>query len=138
MLKDDKFKAIEELIEILGQFAVTTEWLGRSKYSTFGFMYSTIQIIMKNLKPTNITELNIDLDEFGTAFDDIIPEEGDKELLKEMTNNLNNSYIQRRMKININISQNTDGLVDKIKNALYIAIDQYYNIPADELFYQHC
>ncbi|CAG8632997.1 10974_t:CDS:2 [Funneliformis caledonium] len=29
---------------------------------------------MKNLKPTNITELNIDLDESGIVFDDIIPE----------------------------------------------------------------
>ena len=51
MLKDDEFEAIEELIEILGQFAVATEWLGGSKYSTSGFMYPTIQIIMKNLKP---------------------------------------------------------------------------------------
>ncbi|CAG8624761.1 4601_t:CDS:2 [Funneliformis caledonium] len=74
MLKDNEFKAIEELIEILRQFV-----------------------------PTNITKLNIDLDEFETVFDDIIPE-GNEELLEEMTNNLNNSHIQRKKKININFS----------------------------------
>ncbi|CAG8683391.1 12307_t:CDS:2, partial [Funneliformis caledonium] len=82
--------------------------------------------------PTNITELNIDLDESGTAFDDIIPE-GDEELLEEMTNDLNNSHTQRKKKININFPQDTDGLVDKVKNALYIAMERYYNIPVDEI-----
>lgn len=128
MLKDDEFDAIEALVEILGQFAVATEWLGGSKYSTSGFMYPTIQIIMKNLKPTNTSEINIDFNDTETAFDDIISEDGDEELFEETTSNS-----QKKKKININIPQNTNCLVDKIKNALYIAMKQYYIIPSDEM-----
>ena len=41
--------------------------------------------------------------------------------------------IRKKKKININIPQNTNCLVDKIKNALYIAMKQYYIIPSDEM-----
>lgn len=125
-LVEEEWIAIKELIKILEPFASGTELLEGSKYATISFMYDAITEITNGIINSNeITPEEIDLTNHTTVFDhDIgIDDPGDDDEIDD--------YPKRR-KISINIPQNCNNLIGKVKSALYMAMGHYWNVPQDE------
>src|SRR5688572_24367189 len=125
-LTQDEWAAIKQLIRILEPFASGTELLEGSKYATISFMYDVITEITNGIiSSSEITPEEIDLTNPTTIFDnDIGIEDPDND--DEIDNH------PKRRKILINIPQDCDGLIEKVKSALYIAMKHYWNVPQDE------
>ncbi|GBC20052.1 hypothetical protein GLOIN_2v1482909 [Rhizophagus irregularis DAOM 181602=DAOM 197198] len=71
-LTEDEWNAISELISILEPFANATELLGGSQYVTVSFMYPAINVIIKDVKPSNSNSNEVEVVDFtepNTAFD---------------------------------------------------------------------
>lgn len=125
-LTEDEWNAINELISVLEPFAHATEFLGGSKYATVSFMYHAINIVTKNVKPSESDENHetIDLTESDMAFDDDVGyEDADED---DVTDDQS-----KRRKIKINTPQNCKDLILNVKNALYKSITHYWDIPED-------
>jgi len=83
-LTDDEWQAIGKLVNILGDFAGATEYLGGSNYTTISLMYSLLAVISKKIIPEDSDVEVIDLTSPNTAFDNDVGYEDAPEL-----NNLN-------------------------------------------------
>jgi hypothetical protein len=123
-LLKEEWDAIKQLIEILQPFASGTQLLEGSKYATISFMYDAITEITNGIINSNeINPEDIELNNHTTIFDhDIGIEDDDDEI---------DDYPRRR-KIAINIPQDCNNLIEKVKSALYIAMKHYWNVPQDE------
>jgi hypothetical protein len=123
-LTDEEWQAINGLVDILGDFAEATEYLGGSKYTTISLMYCLLTIISKKLIPEDSNIEVIDLTNPNTAFDDDVGYEDAPE--DEITQQ------PKRRKININVPQNCSGLEKRVKEALYQAINHYWEVPQEK------
>jgi hAT family C-terminal dimerisation region len=125
-LVEEEWVAIKQLIKILEPFASGTELLEGSKYATISFMYDAITEITNGVISSNeINPEEIDLTNHTTIFDhDIGIEDPDDD--DEIDDH------PKRRKISINIPQDCNNLIGKVKSALYMAMDYYWNVPQDE------
>lgn len=109
MLSEEEWNTMKKLIPILKPFAEATELLGGSTYCTHSMMIPILIDIKKKLTPKSRKSIDantiLDFSNNETAFDDNILNEEDPS---------NNAPI------------NCDGLVNKIKKALYCAMDYYW------------
>ena len=125
-LSKDEWIAIKQLIKVLEPFASGTELLEGSKYATISFMYDAITEIKKGVYSTyDIESEDIDLTNYTTVFDDDVgiedPDDDD-----EIDDH------PKRRKILINTPQDCKDLIEKVKFALYMAINHYWSVPQDE------
>jgi len=125
-LNEDEWSAIKQLIKILEPFASGTKLLEGSKYATINFMNDVIAKIKKRISSNHdINPEEIDLTNPTTVFDDDIgiddPEEDDEI----------DDYPKRR-KIKINTPQDCRNLIERVRSALYLAIDYYWSVPQEE------
>lgn len=125
-LTGDEWVAIKQLIIILKPFASGTELLEGSKYATISFMYDAITEITNGLiNSSEIDPEEIDLTNPTTVFDNDIgiedPNDGDEIDDRPMRRN-----------ISINLPQDCNDLIGKVKSALYIAMKHYWDVPQDE------
>ena len=122
-LIEDEWVAIKQLIKILEPFAAGTELLEGSSYATISFMYDAITEITNSIiRPDEIDPEEIDLTNHTTIFDrDIGIEDPNDD--DETDNHL------RQRKIS---PQDCNNLIKKVKSALYIAMNHYWDVPQDE------
>ena len=122
-LIEDEWVAIKQLIKILEPFAAGTELLEGSSYATISFMYDAISEITKGIISSDeIDPEEIDHTNYTTIFDRDIGIE-DLSDDDETDNHLRQS---------INTPQDCDKLIEKVKLALYIAMNHYWDVPQDE------
>jgi hypothetical protein len=125
-LNDDEWTAIKQLIKILEPFASGTKLLEGSKYATISFIYDVVTEIQNGVYSTyNIEPNSIDLINPTTIFDDDIGVE-DPDDDDDVDDH------PKRRKILINTPQDCRDLIEKVKSALYMAIDEYWNVPQSE------
>jgi hypothetical protein len=124
-LNEDEWNTIKQLIKILEPFASGTELLEGSNYATISFMYDAIAEITNGIIDSDEIDLEeIDFTDHTTIFDnDIAIEDSDDDEI--------NDY-QKRRKILVNIPQNCNNLIGKVRSALYTAMNYYWNVPQDE------
>lgn len=125
-LNEEEWDAIKQLIIVLEPFASGTQLLEGSKYATISFIYDAITEIKSGVYNTHDTQNEcIDLTDHATVFDDDIgiedPDDDD-----EIDDR------PRRRKILINTPQDCNDLIEKVRFALYTAINHYWCVPQDE------
>jgi hAT family C-terminal dimerisation region len=122
MLEEEEWVVIEDLIQILKPFAEATNYLGGNKYCTYTIMIPTLIEIINRLKPLTAEDENfaseISFRNYENIFDDEISIEDDDEEKP-------NPIATRKLKINNPV--NIQGLVKKVKLALYAAMKYYWN-----------
>jgi len=123
MIEEEEWDVIKNLIPILRPFAEATNYLGGNKYCTYTIMVPTLIKIINRLKPLTaedekvVSEINFKNHE--NIFDDEVSIEDDEE-----RSNPSNPTVR---KLRINDPANTQGLVKKIKLALYAAMKHYWS-----------
>lgn len=124
-LTENEWSAIENLIPILAPFAEATELLGGSKYATISFMYHAINVITKGVASFEEEEVEVvDFTKPNMAFDDNIGyEDADDEDV------IDNQPSVRKIKINI--PQDCENLISKVKHTLHKSLTHYWNVPED-------
>jgi hypothetical protein len=124
MIEEEEWDVIKNLIPILKPFAEATNYLGGNKYCTYTIMVPTLIKIINRLKPLTAEEekvvSEINFKNHENIFDDEISIEDDD----EERSNPSNSTVK---KLRINDPANTQGLVKKIKLALYAAMKHYWS-----------
>ncbi|CAB4418984.1 unnamed protein product [Rhizophagus irregularis] len=124
-LNEDEWDAIKQLIKILEPFASGTELLEGSNYATISFMYDAITEITNGIVRSNeIDPEEIDLTNHTTIFDyDIGIEDSDDDVIDDHP---------KQRKISVSIPQDCHNLIEKVRSALYTAMNYYWNVPQDE------
>ncbi|CAG8763100.1 16300_t:CDS:1, partial [Cetraspora pellucida] len=112
-LTEQEWTLLKDLLQVLGPFAETTQYLGGSYYSTHSLMHRVIEKLKEIFKPT-ITNTNIfNIKDEEDAFD----------YNEEQTN-------QDETKLNNPI--NTIGLLNEVKEKIYTTRCHYYPNPASQ------
>ena len=125
-LNEDEWDAVKQLIKVLEPFASGTQLLEGSKYATISFMYDAITEIKNGVYNTDDTQYEcIDLTDHTTVFDDDVGI-GDPDDDDEVDDH------PKRRKILINTPQDCRNLIEKVRFALYTAINHYWCVPKDE------
>ena len=125
-LNEEEWDAIKQLIKVLEPFASGTQLLEGSKYATISFMYDAITEIKNGVYNTyDMRNECIDLTDHTTVFDDNVgiedPDDDDEA----------DDYPKQR-KILINTPQDCKDLIEKVRYALYKAMNHYWCVPQDE------
>jgi hypothetical protein len=124
-LVEEEWEALKVLTDILQKFADATDILGGSTYTTISFMYHALQIIKSRIYTYNKEQTDeIDITTQDTVFDENVgyvdaPED---EIY------VNDS---KGRKISIETPQDCKNLEKKVKNALYKAMNHYWDVPSE-------
>ena len=126
-LVEDEWVTIKKLIKILEPFASGTELLEGSNYTTISFMYDAITEITNGIvNSSEIDPEEINLTDHTTIFDHDIG-------IEDLDDNDEEIYdLPKKRKISLNIPQDCNNLIEKVKSALYMAMNHYWNVPQDE------
>ncbi|GES79445.1 zinc finger BED domain-containing protein 1-like [Rhizophagus clarus] len=117
-LVDEEWEALRRLTNILKKFAEATDLLDGSTYTTISFMHQALQIIKQNICTTSTNEsVNIDLTTLDIVFDE------DVEYADSPEDEIDTRHPKGR-KIYI---QDCKDLEKNVKNALYKAMNHYWN-----------
>ncbi|CAG8494321.1 1220_t:CDS:10 [Dentiscutata erythropus] len=114
------WQLMKDLIKILQPFADATKLLGGSKYTTMSYMYPAISSLKKLLKITYNTQIDINLDDTNTVFDD------DQEFQEEI-----DLIDEPELKL-IKLPQICNGMIENVKIALFNALNYYWEYPIRE------
>ncbi|CAG8541975.1 8817_t:CDS:2, partial [Ambispora leptoticha] len=125
MITEEEWRVLEELTVLLAPFAKITELLGGSNYSTLSFMWPAITTLTRNCEPisANIDE-EIDLISILTIFD-----EEEEEDIVDLDEELEIITTADGNKIKLSQPQDTDDLVEKVKENLHKALCYYWDAP---------
>ena len=121
-LVDEEWEALKKLTCILKKFAEATDLLGGSTYTTISFMYQALQIIKRDICTFTKESVDIDPTTQDTVFDE------DVEYVDSPEDEINTKHPKGR-KIFIETPQNCKNLEKHVKNALYKAMNYYWNVP---------
>jgi len=121
-LVDEEWEALKKLTCILKKFAEATDLLGGSTYTTISFMHQALQIIKQDICSFTRETVDIDLATQDTVFDENV------EYVDSPEDEINTKHPKGR-KIFIETPQNCKNLERNVKNALYKAMNHYWNVP---------
>lgn len=133
MLTKDEWKTLEQLTNLLAPFAEATTLLGGSTYSTISFISPAIKVLLQNCKPRlidyddNQTENEIE----DINFDDITTIFDDEEIIIDYDYNNEVEVTINAKQIKVNQFIETNGLIYKVKKALYAALKHYWKLPIE-------
>ncbi|CAI2199000.1 19860_t:CDS:2, partial [Funneliformis geosporum] len=121
MLTTEEWDLIRDLLPILNPFAEATEILGGSNYCTHSIMIPILIDIKKRFHPTTsrgiLAARKIIFDNDEVSFDEEIAIEDDEQP----------PPVNATRKIRISEPVNCNGLIEKIKLHLFVAIDHYWD-----------
>ena len=125
-LNEEEWDAIKQLIKVLEPFALGTQLLEGSKYVTISFMYDAITEIKNGVYNTDDMQYEcIDLIDHTMVFDDDVG-------IEDSDNDDEVDDHPKRRKILINTPQDCKDLIEKVRFALYTAMNHYWCVSKDE------
>ncbi|CAG8473561.1 22983_t:CDS:2, partial [Cetraspora pellucida] len=124
MITEEEWRVLEELTVLLAPFAKITELLNSSNYFILSFMWPAITTLTRNCEPilANIDE-EINLISILTIFD-----EKEEEDIVNLDEELEIITTANGNKIKLSQPQDTDDLVEKVKEDLHKVLYYYWNI----------
>ncbi|CAB4394446.1 unnamed protein product [Rhizophagus irregularis] len=122
MITTEEWDLLQNLVDVLEQFAEATDYLGGSTYCTYSIINPFIEKIKEDLLNPFLSSLSLSSIQFS-------PQSFSQSALQETQKTDEDVFIEENIEIETNLNQpiNTSGLLKMVRTKLYENLCKYWN-----------